>query len=151
MTFLLDTSVLIDAENKHGRTMGFLRELRSRYPLFPVTVPFMVYFEFYHGLRNKPQSLAARSLAFLEVLKIILPTQRTARLLSQLRHKYPAHGLSDMLIAAQVIEQDGVLVTSDKGFQNVSELRIILLDPKSLFGADKGMKPFRRDHCERSL
>ena len=150
MALILDTSVLIDLDNQDANTLQNMKQLQVRYRL-PIKVTFMSYFEFYDGLQNKAPPKLPRSLVFLELFETLLPTKQTARIISQLKHNHPTMTLADLMIAAQTIENDGFLVTSDKDFEQIKELRLVMFSktPKSLFGINKGMKPFRRDHRDR--
>jgi len=56
---------------------------------------------------------------------------KTSDILSDLKLKYEKKGLSfslsDLLIAAQVIENDLILVTRDRDFEGIRELKKIIL------------------------
>ncbi len=126
MMLILDTNVLIDLDNQNPKTLQKIRELRIRYPL-PLRITFTSYFEFYHGLKDKTPSKLPRSVAFLEVFQTLLPTKRTAHLLSRLKHRYVNVAQSDLFIAAQTLEQDGVLITTDQDFRQIKELNTYFL------------------------
>lgn len=97
----------------------------------PASITFISFFEFVHGLQLKSPKNKEKSIAFIERFHFLEPTKKTAVILSDLRYKYEKKGksfsLSDMLIASQVIENDMTLVTSDRHFQEIDELKKIML------------------------
>ncbi len=127
MILILDTSVLIDIDNHQPKIAEKIATLRSQYPSLPIKISFMTYFEFYHGLRKKAPSALPRSLAFIELFKTLITTKETARLLSQLKHRHPTATLTDLFIAAQTLEHEGILITTDKDFQLIKEINTYFL------------------------
>lgn len=130
MTLVFDTSVLIDIQRKDKRTLEKIKELSEIHPA-PASITFISYFEFFHGLQVKSPKNKGKALAFIEFFHFLEPTKRTARILSDLRYKYEKIGmsfsLSDLLIASQTIENGMTLVTSDKHFQELEELKKVVL------------------------
>lgn len=130
MTLAIDTSVIIDIENRKSVTIEKLRELSEAHPA-PASVAFISYYEFIFGLHVKSPKNKEKSIAFIEMFHFLEPTKKTADILSDLRHKYEKQGkkfsLSDLLIAAQVMENSMTLVTSDKKFREIEEIRKIII------------------------
>ena len=127
---MLDTSVVIDIERRNKKILDEMKELIELHPA-PASITFISFFEFIHGLQLKSPKNKEKSLAFIEMFHFLEPTKRTASILSDMKYKYERHGksfsLSDMLIASQVIENDMTLVTSDKHFQEIDELKKFIL------------------------
>lgn len=130
MTLVFDTSVIIDVENSESETIERLKEL-SKIHSAPGTVTFMNYLEFINGLHIKSIKNKEKSMIFIEMFHFLSPTKKTAVILSDLKRKYDNLGksfsLSDLLIASQVIENNMVLVTRDKSFQEIEEMKKIIL------------------------
>lgn len=130
MTLILDTSVIIDIEKKDERILEKMKELIEIHPT-AASITFINYFEFIHGLQRKSPKNKEKALAFIEMFDFLEPTKRTATILSDLKYKYEKHGqsfsLTDLLIASQSIENDMTLVTGDKHFQEIEELKKIIL------------------------
>jgi predicted nucleic acid-binding protein len=122
MMLILDTSILIDLENEDVKMFQKMADLRSQYPV-SIHITFMSYFEFYDGLHHKAREKLVRALAFLEAFETLLPTKMTAMHLSELKQKHPQNSLSDLIIAAQAIENNGILITRDQDFRQIKELR----------------------------
>lgn len=125
MTLVFDTSILIDLERGEKNILEALRELKDRYPS-PPKITFISYFEFLHGIRNRKNINKEKCLSFLNMFEVIQTTKITAKVLSILKSNYELP-LADLLIASQVIENDLLLLTKDKDFQNIEELQKILL------------------------
>ncbi len=120
MNIVLDTSILIELENGNKNVINKLEELKKLYPA-PPKISFISYFEFLYGLRNKSIKNKDKSLAFLNRFSIISITKNTANFLVNFKQKYELP-LADLLIAAQVEETNGVLVTKDNDFNMIEEI-----------------------------
>ena len=129
MSLVFDTSVLINLERKEPKTVEAVRRLAEVDPLAP-SVAFLAYFEFIHGLHAKSPKNKEQSLSFIEQFRCLEPTRRTAHILSRLliAHALKGEGItmSDALIASQAIEHNMILVTGDKQFQKIKELKVAL-------------------------
>ena len=130
MNLVLDTSVLINLERKDKHTIEQIKALIERYPA-PASITFMNYFEYLHGLNIKSPKNKETSISFIEKFQCLQTTKKSAAILSHLKHTYEKKGnsfsLADLLIAAQAIENDLVLVTSDKKFQEIEELSSFII------------------------
>ena len=128
---ILDTSVLIDLENKKTETLSKLKNLSKLYPS-PPRITFMNYFEFLHGIMQKNVAKKETAVAFIELFEMLQPTKKTAKILSDLKEKYDKKGkplpLADFLIASQAIENSGFLVTKDKDFESIEEVNRIFIE-----------------------
>lgn len=130
MSLIFDTSVLIDIENRDTATLEKLRELARNYGSTG-QITFIALFEYLFGLHGKSIENKNLALEFINSFECIQTTRRTAEILSDLNYKYKKLGkmisLTDLMIAAQTIENNGILVTGDLGFNNIEELNKIIL------------------------
>ncbi len=124
MTLVFDTSIIIEIERGNKDIIFKLDELRKIYP-GPPKIGFISYFEFLYGLRNKQIENKIKSQKFLELFEIIHTTNITAHYLAQLKEKYEL-SLTDLFIAAQIIETNSVLITKDKDFERITEINKII-------------------------
>ncbi len=130
MTILLDTSILIDIERNHQPTVIKITELSKEHPL-PPKISFITDFEYRIGLQRKTIPNRQAALNFLQNFILILPTKYTSQLLANLKYKYEQKGiilsLSDLLIASLAIENNLLLVTKDKDFTALEELKKVII------------------------
>lgn len=131
MTLLLDTSILIDLERKRKSTQDKLHELSRNYPDKP-KIAFITLFEILLGSKEKNELNQQRCLNFLEQFTVLQTSTRTAPLLAELKYIYDKKGislsLSDLLIATLAIEHGLIIVTKDKDFEVISEVRKIMIN-----------------------
>lgn len=125
MILILDTSVIIELERGNKEIRDKLVELRGVYPA-PPKISFMTYFEFSYGLRKRSVKNKEKVQRFLELFEVVQTTNTTANFLVTLKDKYEL-SLSDLFIAAQVMESNGVLVTKDKDFERINEIEKVIL------------------------
>lgn len=126
MILVLDTSIVIDLDNRARNIEERLVSLRLAYPDVP-KISFMTYFEFVFGLRKRQPHNKLKSLAFIENFDVLQTTKITANILSGLKMKYGSLSFSDLFIAAQAIENNMLLVTHDQDFESIGELNKIVL------------------------
>lgn len=130
MTLVLDTSILIDIEKKSDSVLQKIKELVEVHQA-PASITFISYFEFIYGLQQKSLKNREKSFVFIERFSFLEPTKRTADILGSLRYKYEKLGISfsltDLMIASQVIEHGMTLVTGDKHFHQIEELKAVVL------------------------
>lgn len=125
MYLIFDTSVLIDVEREVKEIMHHVSRLRELYPA-PPKISFVTYYEFLYGTRKRNPKNRAQAEIFIDLFELPTITKSTARILARLKETYELP-FADLLIAAQVIENDGILVTRDKDFERINELRKIVL------------------------
>lgn len=125
MILIFDTSVLIELSRGNKEIIKKISELKKIYPA-NVKISFISYFEFLYGLRNKSEKNKYKSVEFIEKFEIIQTSKDTANLLINLKqnHELP---LADLLIAAHVQEVRGILVTQDKDFEKIKEIKSVIL------------------------
>lgn len=130
MTLFLDTAILINLERKNKEVIKKIETLIEIDPA-PANIGLINYFEFMHGLQKKSPQNREKSLAFVEKFPFVEATKKTAVILSDLKYKYEKLGksfsLSDLIIASQAIENNMTLVTTDKQFESIEELKKVIL------------------------
>lgn len=130
MTLLFDTSVLIGLQRRDDKLIAKLEDLSKTYPLAPF-ITFLNLFEFLLGLKLKPPRNAKQAQAFVSRFDILNTTEKTSELLTDLKFKYDRKGLAlslaDLIIASLAIENDMVLVTKDKDFEKIEELKKVVI------------------------
>ncbi len=130
MTLVLDTSILIDLERNESTTIQKLRDL-SQMNSSPARITFLNEFEFRFGIQERTLKNKEKALTYLNNFSVIQTTKKTADLLASLKHKYDKKGLAlplaDLLIATLVIENGMTLITKDKDFERIEELRKVYL------------------------
>lgn len=125
MELIFDTSVLIEIQKGNDLIINKIKLLRETYPSQP-RMSFIVYFEFLHGLRDKNKETRENLIEFIDSFDFLQITKKTAHLLSELKSKYELP-LADLLIASQTIENNCTLITLDKDFNIIKEIKCILL------------------------
>ncbi len=130
MTLALDTSILIDLQNRVSSTLEKLGTLAKEHPA-PARITFMNYVEFLYGLENKNVKNKQAALELLNNFMIVHTSTNAARVMVKLKHKYDQKGLqialADLLIASIVIEQNLTLITKDTDFARIEELQKIII------------------------
>ena len=131
MALILDTSMLIDIQRKKKETIKKLEEIYRSHLELP-NITFINYFEFYQGLIEKNAKNQDLLIQFINKFTCLNTSRATARILANLKYKYESQGLlmalADLIIAAQVIENNGILITKDKVFEKIEEINKIVLD-----------------------
>src|SRR3989338_8790625 len=93
MILAVDTSVLIDVENRKESVIAALSKLSAENPL-PTKITFITYFEFLHALAERHPAKKEKTMAFMEMFDKMQPTKKTAEIQSHLRRKYERKGQS---------------------------------------------------------
>jgi len=130
MNLAFDTSVLIGVEKRDGTILKKIEELSKTYPSIP-QLPFISHFEYLFGLKKRKPKNSSKLLKILNKFPLLQFTEKTSDILSDLKIKYESSGVSlslaDLLIASQVIENKLILVTTDKDFKRIEELKCVVL------------------------
>jgi predicted nucleic acid-binding protein len=127
LTLLVDSSVLLDLEKRHKETIQKMAKLSEQHPQAP-RVSFMTYFEFLYGIENRPIEEKAVAQEFIRNFSVVHTTNETALLLASLKQKYGNQkSLTDLFISSQAIENNLMLVTRDKDFADLKEIKKIIL------------------------
>lgn len=125
MHLVLDTSIVIEIERNNKDVISRLDNLRKKYP-FLSKIAFFTYFEFIEGISLKSEKNKEKFFSLIENFEVIQTTRKTAQILVGLRKKYE-FPMPNLLIAAQVIENDGILVSRDNDFNDIKELKKIII------------------------
>ena len=130
MTLTFDTSILVDIEKGNEEVIRKIEELSKIYKT-RAQIPFIPYYEFLRGLKIGKPKRYKELLEFINSFNVIKITKKTADILSDLKIKYDRLGiplgLADLLIASQALENQLILVTKDKDFEKITEIKKIIL------------------------
>lgn len=130
MSLVFDTSILIAIERGDKEIINKLEELYKSYQSSP-QLTFVSFFEYLIGLKIRKTKSFQTNLIFLKKFNVLHTTISSAEILSDLKIKYDKKGitlsLSDLLSASIVIDNSLILVTKDKDFENIEELKKIIL------------------------
>ena len=126
MSVILDTSIMIGLQRGDQRVKKEIESLSRIFPATPL-ITFLNIFEYIVGI-SRLTKRKAQAMELLENFDIVNTTAKTAEVMASLRLKYDKRGmrlsLSDLLIAGLAVENDMVLVTSDKDFGVIKELKV---------------------------
>ena len=130
MILALDSSILIDLEQNNKETVYKLQKIVEKHQS-PACIPFIAYFELYYGTIDRIDKNKEKALHFLQKFPLLQPTQKTARILAEMKKKYDTEGISfslaDIFIASQVKEHGLLLITKDKAFSHITDIEKIIL------------------------
>lgn len=130
MTLLLDTNILVDLEHKIPEVCRKINEISKQDPM-PPAITFMNHLEFLWGLRNKKEKHRMAQLAFINEFVILQTSRLTPLIVCNLRNKYEIQGsviaLADLIVASLAIEYNMTLLTKDRDFEKIEELKKIIL------------------------
>lgn len=126
---VLDTAILINIERRDKKTIELAAQLSKTNPIAKIT--FMNRVEFLFGVHKKSPKNKERAIAFLDKFSVLHTTNETASILSELKARYAQKGLmiplADLLIASLTIEHRATLVSADKIFERIDELKKIII------------------------
>lgn len=123
---ILDTSIIIELERENKNFIEKLEKLKEEERGLP-KIGFITYFEFIEGIDKKIEKNKERARNFIKLFEVIQTTNITAEKLVYLRKNYELP-LPDLLIASQVMENNGTLITKDKDFNQIKEIKKIILE-----------------------
>jgi len=130
MSLVFDTSVLIAIERGDKEIIDELKNLYNSYPSSP-QLTFISFFEYLTGLKIRKNKHFQTNFIFLRKFNVLHTTDSSAEILSDLKIKYDKKGmalsLADLLSASIVIDNNLILVTKDKDFERIEELKKIIL------------------------
>ncbi len=126
MTLVLDTSILIALERKDKETLSKLEAITEKYKS-PPSITFINLFEILLGIKLRQPRRYKEAIEFLERFDVLNTTDETAKILAEIKIKYDKKGvilpLADLIIASLVIENKMILLTKDKDFEKIEELK----------------------------
>lgn len=130
MILVFDTSVLVDIGRNNIETINKIKKLIKLHPSEP-KITFIAYYEFLKGIEKRKIKNKEKAIEFINKFGFLEINKKTAEILANLKLRYDKLGiefsLADLLIAAQVIENQMLLVSKDKDFDNIEELNKIIL------------------------
>jgi tRNA(fMet)-specific endonuclease VapC len=128
MNYLLDTNVLIELNGNNEKVIAQVNELLGSATGEPCITLFN-FAEFYAGAIRKKQE--AEAMAFLNSFNQLTLSQASAQIYAELWNKYARKGsplaVFDLLIASVAIASNATLLTLDKDFEKIDELKKIML------------------------
>ena len=129
MSFIIDTSILIEIEKDNKLISSRLEQLESIKGNICITSP--TYSEFYLGLLKLPKEKLEKGKERLDKYKLLNTTKNSSRLLAEMKHDVSKAGtmipIFDLLIASIAMDNQMPLVTLDEHFKKISILNSILL------------------------
>ncbi len=130
MTLLLDSSVLFQIEKGDMKLLERVEALGKQHPGRP-SISFMTLVEYLVGCESAPMEKKAQAQEFLWKFAVLHTTNATAWLLSSLKYRYTKKGkqksITDLFIASQAVENNMLLVTLDKDFADIDEVKKVVL------------------------
>ncbi len=125
--YMLDTNTVAYVIDGRSQAAGAMLKDVSHHASIAISA--ITAAELFYGLAKKPAAVRFRTAIeeFLESVEILNWSIETAQVYGTLRAQMEASGKNlstmDMLIAAQAIAADAILVTRDRAFQHVEALR----------------------------
>ncbi len=130
MSYLLDTSVLIEIENDNPVIISQINALKDA-PYAELAIPIFTFCEFYYGAINKSDKNRGKVLERLSLYRLINTSQRSGIIFCDLVHYLKNKGKPlphfDVFIAAVAIEQGLTLIAMDEHFKELPHLKTVLL------------------------
>ncbi len=129
MSFLLDTSILIEIENGNKSVIKKIDALK-RAPKAGLYISVFTYAEFFFGFRNRTEKNKQKAKERLHSYNLLNTTQKTAEIFCTILHTLTERGMVvphfDVFIAALAIEHGLTIVTTDEHFNSISGLKRIV-------------------------
>ncbi len=130
MNHLFDTCILIEIARGNKSLISKLNTEDKLQPIPAITMA--TYSEYYYGFVATVPKEQQICLNFLEEFQHLTLTKGSAKKLAELKHKYKKQGLTfstmDLFNASVAIEENLMLVTMDKSFGSIKELKSIIID-----------------------
>ncbi len=130
MSFVLDTSVLIEVENGNEKIIQQIAKLKAA-PEAELAITLFTFCEFYYGILYKSEKNKTKIQERLEQYTVLQTTPRSGVLFCELLHQMKKKGIGiaqfDLFIAALTIDKDYTLITLDNDFKNVPGLKRVIL------------------------
>lgn len=124
--YLLDSNIIIDISNNNQDTILKVENFALKGKL---TTTLFNFIEVYFGVYNK--KAGEKCLKILDKLGHFSLTKKSSEFFIHLKHNYLKKGQAfsdfDLLIASIAIENELILLTEDKDFEQIKELNKIVL------------------------
>ena len=132
MNYLLDTSVLIAIRKRKSAKQEISAAIDLDKSSLHITL--LSFAEYYYGAFASPSESKEDCLRFLNGYEHLSLAKGGAMLHAELRHKYKKNGLTfgdiDLLNACIAIDNNMSLITADKSFRRIEELKTIMVNPQ---------------------
>lgn len=139
MNYVLDTNALIEIRKGNKSFAEAVKGIVGSDVKQPF-ITLMTFSEYYFGCLNANEEGKKDCLNFLNAFRHLSLTKSSAMLYAELTKKYRKLGLSldavDMFIAAITADNGMTLLTLDKGFERLAELKKVVIKPED----DNGYK-----------
>jgi len=127
MTLLLDTSILIELERENRDILSSIERLSGKRDERPF-ISFTSLVEFLTGYEMLSLEKKVKAKKFIWQFPVLHTTNSTAAILSSLKHKYKSQkSMTDLFIASHAIEHNLTLITRDKDFTGINELKKVVI------------------------
>ncbi len=130
MKYVLDTAILIGLERNYRNIVLEIDKLISAYNVFYTTTLNLA--EFYYGYSAKGDDAKKRADQFLSRFRLLTITGQSARIYAELAYKHDKAGAKlgdfDLLTAAIAIDNGASVITTDKDFERIIELKKIIIN-----------------------
>lgn len=130
MTLLLDSSILFELEKDNKKVIDALEQITKQHK-GRLYISFISTVEFLLGYEALSFDKKTKAKEFIWRFDTLQTTNATAILLSALKYKYDRLGkqksLADLFIASQAVEHDLTLVTRDKDFSDITEVKKVVI------------------------
>lgn len=126
MTLLLDTSILIELEKENRDILSSIERLSKKHERPFISFMSLVEFLTGYGMLSLEKKVKAKK--FIWQFPILHTTNSTAAILSSLKYKYKSQkSMTDLFIASHAIEHNLTLITRDKDFTDINELKKVVI------------------------
>ena len=131
MSFLLDTDILIEIENKNEDIIFKVNNLRST-SYEELFISIFTYTEYYFSAREKSERNKEKARQRLQMYNLLNTSLHTAEIFCDLFHSLLKKGKPipqfDVFIAAFAIEHGFTLITKDHHLKQIDGLKSIILN-----------------------
>lgn len=130
MSYALDANILIELRKGSGAVADEIRK-RISIEVSDAYITLMTFAEYFFGCLDASREGQEDCLKFLNAFEHLPLTKISAMLYAKLTHHYKKGGINfspmDMLTASIAIENNMTLITSDKAFERIKELKKIII------------------------
>ncbi len=130
MSFLLDTSVLIEIENNNLDVISQIEALNHGHR-GELCISIFNFTEFYFGAMNKNEKNKEKVKERLSEYQLLNTTQKTGEIFCEILHQLTKTGKLvtqfNVFIAAFALENNLTLISLDNHFQQIPGLKLVLL------------------------
>jgi len=129
LSFVIDTSVLIEIEKKNKAILLRLEELEAEKENVYITSP--SYTEFCFGLIGLPEERFSTQMNRLDNYELLNTSKNSSKLLAEIKHHLTRKGIMipifDLIIASIALDCKMPLITLDEHFKRIPDLNVVLI------------------------